>query len=59
MLSLQQRGALPESYVQLYHLKFGGFTDEALIAKNIDDGNKTKMLMPILTAIKDYQNEDD
>ena len=58
-LSLQQRQLLPESYVQLYHLNFGGFADEVLIAKSINDGEKTKMLQPILTAIKDYQNEDD
>ena len=68
VLSLQQRQLLPESYAQLYHLvsdilltlqNFGGFADEALVAKAIDDGQKTKMLLPILTAIKDYQNEDD
>ena len=68
VLSLQQRQLLPESYAQLYHLvsdilltlqNFGGFADEALVAKAIDGGQKTKMLLPILTAIKDYQNEDD
>ena len=59
VLSLQQRQLLPESYAQLYHLNFGGFADEALVAKAVDDGQKTQMLLPILAAIKDYQNEDD